>query len=77
MDKAVIVQFAKSKGYYDVIYNGKWRSYDVYEPVFQGNEVHYVGPPLTILVKGDEIRMSTVKEAFEILDEMETEEERR
>lgn len=69
-----IIQFAKSNGYDGAIPLGKWRGYDAYEPTFEGADeeaVAHVGPPLMILAKGDEIRMSTVEEAYEQIGESE------
>lgn len=60
--------FAKKQGYDDVLSIGKWKGFDAYEPVFNGEEPSFIGVPLLILVKGDSIRMSTVDEAFEQLD---------
>ena len=74
MSKKEIVAFAKKNGYDDALPLGKWREYDAYEPVFEGStdeEPAYVGPPLLILVKGDEIRMSTEEEAYQQLEEAE------
>lgn len=65
MKKEVIIQFAKQQGYDNVLYVGKWRGYDVYEPTFEGSETCFVGPPLVILVRGRSIRMSTVEESYE------------
>lgn len=65
-----IKRYAQSLGYVDVLPLGKWRDYDVYEPVFTHDEVSMAGLPLVILVHGDEIRMSTEEEAFQQLDEM-------
>lgn len=61
--------FAKKQGYDDVLYLNKWRGYDVYEPIFNNDEVHIIGVPLVILVKDNIIRMSTVEEAFQQLNE--------
>jgi len=63
-----IKDFAKQQGYDDVLSIGKWKGFDAYEPVFNGEEPSFIGVPLLILVKGDSIRMSTVDEAFEQLD---------
>lgn len=62
-----IIAFAKKNGYDGVLPLGKWKEYDAYEPIFDGKDdnVACVGPPLMILVKGDEIRMSTVEEAYQ------------
>jgi hypothetical protein len=63
-----VKDFAKQQGYDDVLSIGKWKGFDAYEPVFNGEEPSFIGVPLLILVKGDSIRMSTVDEAFEQLD---------
>lgn len=63
-----IKAFAKKQGYDNVLYLEKWKGFDVYEPVFDGDEPSFVGVPLVILVKGDTVRMSTVEEAFEQLN---------
>ena len=68
MKKEDITQFAKKQGYDNVLYIGKWRDYDVYEPTFEGSGPHFVGPPLVILVRGRSIRMSTVEEAYKQLN---------
>ncbi len=72
MEKGKILAFAKENGYDGVLPLGKWREYDTYEPTFKGTSAKkpaFVGPPLIILVKGDEIRMSTEEEAFQQMDE--------
>ena len=76
MSKKEITAFAKKQGYDGVSPLGKWRGYDCYEPTFKGTDEEnpaIVGPPLMILVKGNEIRMSTVEEAYEQMDEVEDE----
>lgn len=78
MVKKEIIAFAKEQGYDGATPLGKWREYDVYEPEFESateDEPALVGPPLLILVQGDQIRMSTVEEAFQQMDEMEDIEE--
>lgn len=74
MSKKEIIEFAKQQGYDDVLPLGKWRDYHAYEPVFNGSEEDpaIVGPPLIILVRGDEIRMSTEDEAYQQLEESES-----
>jgi hypothetical protein len=62
-----VKEFAREQGYDDAISLGKWRGFDAYEPVFDG-DVAYVGPPLMILVKGKAIRMSTPEEAYQQMD---------
>lgn len=76
MIREQIVQFAKKNGYDDVIYKGKWRQYDVYEPTIDGatpeNPV-YVGLPFIILVEGNKIRLSTKEEGFAYIYDLEDE----
>ena len=43
-----------------------WKGYEVYEPVY--NETMYIGLPLVILAKDDEVRISTDEESREYLD---------
>lgn len=67
-----IVAYAKTQGYIDAKYLHKWRDFDVYEPIYsKSEETAYIGLPLMILVKGDNIRMTTPDEAFKHLDETE------
>lgn len=71
MKKKAIVAFAQKNGYDGVSSLGKWKEYDAYEPTFKGtseSEPAFTGPPLMILVKGEEIRMSTIEEAYEQMD---------
>lgn len=63
-----VIEFAKKHGYDDAKFLSKWKGYDVYEPIFDGEDDRYVGLPYVILVKGDEIRLSTPKEAFDFID---------
>ena len=77
MSENEIIAFAKEQGYDSVAPLGKWREYECYEPIFGGateEEPAIVGPPLIILVKDDEIRMSTEDEAFLQMDETDTDE---
>ena len=62
-----VKEFAREQGYDDAISLGKWRGFDAYEPVFDG-DVAYVGPPLMILVKGETIRMSTPEEGYQQIE---------
>ena len=70
-----VVSFARERGCETAEYQGQWRGYDVYDRVFEGEETVIVGLPYIILVKGDEIRMSTEDEAFQYIDEMEVDDE--
>ena len=60
--------FAKKQGYDDVLYLNKWRGYDVYE-LFSTLMSSHHRSSLVILVKDNIIRMSTVEEAFQQLNE--------
>ncbi len=66
-----IISFARENGYDTALPLGKWKKYDAYEPVMAeavGGAPAPTGPPLMILVCGEEIRMSTPEEAYEQLD---------
>ena len=68
MDKVSVLEFAKKQGYDGVKPLGQWRGYDIFEPTFDQSseeEPAIVGPPLTIMVQGETIRMSTEKESFQ------------
>lgn len=64
-----IRRFAKKEGYDDILFLGKWKKYDVYEPIFNDKKTVYIGLPYLILVDGDKIRMSTAEEALEHVDD--------
>lgn len=68
-----VIKFAKENGYETAERVKDWNGYECYEPIFDRKEIAEVGPPLLILVKGDEIRMSTVEEAFQQIDETDEE----
>jgi len=71
MDKNKIIAFAKKNGYETAEKLNDWNGYECYEPIMDSNKVSAIGPPLLILVKGESIRMSTVEEAFQQIDDME------
>ncbi|HCG36154.1 MAG TPA: hypothetical protein DER23_07410 [Clostridiales bacterium] len=68
MNNKRIIAYAKEQGYETAVYLKQWKDYDVYEPVYDSSCAACIGVPLVILVKGDEIRISTVDEAFEHLE---------
>ena len=70
-----VISFAKQQEYETAEYLDEWRGYDVYEPIHDTEETTYTGLPYVILVKGDEIRMSTEEETFQYMDEMEVDED--
>jgi len=68
MDRKKVLQFAKTRGYDSIRKRRKtWNGYDVYEPIYRKGVISYIGLPLVILVKENEIRLSTPQESFELL----------
>ena len=65
-----IIEFAKSLGYDGAKHRGKWKTYDVYEPIDGGTEPMNVGKPEFIFVSGDRIFLASEKEAFEYIDSL-------
>ena len=63
-----ILEFAKSLGYDGAEYKGKWKGYDVYEPTME--EPASIGKPEFILNRGEDIFLTTEKEAFEYIDSL-------
>lgn len=61
-------EFALANGYAQIQKADDWHGFEVYEPVYF--EPTFVGLPFVILVKGNSIRLSTVEETFERLDEL-------
>lgn len=45
---------------------GEWNGYTVYEP--QYSQMPVIGYPYVILVKGDEVRISTVDESLDYIN---------
>ena len=66
-----ILKFAEENGYTGAVYLNEWRGYSCYEPTIGDDGVAFIGLPLIIMVKGDEIRMSTPDEAMKHIDETE------
>lgn len=60
-----INEFAVKQGFERAEYLKEWQDYSCYEPI-NDDEASCMGLPLLILVKGDEIRMSTTEEAMRI-----------
>jgi len=71
MNQADIIKFAKQQGYDKISYIGKWKGCEVYEPMFDYDGVSFVGLPLIILVKKNEIRMATPKESLQQINDTE------
>jgi hypothetical protein len=68
MNINTVIDYAKGQGYDGAVYSGKWGEYTVYAPTLEDRKIAYVGMPLVILVRGEEIRMSTDEESLELLD---------
>lgn len=66
--------FAKKNGYETAEKLNSWNGYECYEPIMDSKKETAVGPPLLILVKGENIRMSTPDEAFQQMDDTDGEE---
>ena len=46
-----------------------WQNYNVYEPIFTDNEIHLIGFPQYILVRGGKMRWTKdYNESMDILD---------
>ena len=61
-----VKRYAVEHGYNDVKKIESWKGYDIYEPLLHDDAI--IGIPLLIMVKGNKIRMSTIKEAFDYMD---------
>jgi len=75
MDKNKIINFAKSQGFGAVKKLEDWHDYEIYEPLFNDDEIHFIGLPFFIMVKDDGIRMSTLDEVEEWINEQSDEDE--
>ena len=64
MEEAKIVEFAQRQGYDTVEKLKSWNGYEVYKPIYAGNDTDIVGQSYLILVKGNTIRLSTADEAI-------------
>lgn len=64
-----ILELARKNGFHSVKRLGMWQNYNVYEPIFTDNEIHYIGFPQFILVKDRKIRWTKdYNESMDILD---------
>ena len=61
-----VMEYAKSKGYNDIRQLESWNGYEIFEPILHEDAI--IGIPFVIMVKGNNIRMSTPKETFEYMD---------
>lgn len=63
-----IKRFAAEQGFQKIAKAGIWNGYQVYEPVY--DEMSYIGYPVLILVSDSEIRISTVKESMQYMEDL-------
>ena len=61
-----VKQFAIKQGYKDIKKLENWNGYEIYEPIMGEDAI--IGIPLVIMVKGNNIRMSSIEEAFRYMD---------
>ncbi len=60
---------ALKAGFDDVKHLGKWKVYEIIEPIFTDDEIHFIGYPQYLLVKGDSIRWTKdYNESLAIMD---------
>lgn len=65
-----ILTFGKNMGYDDLERVDNRRGFEVYQPVYPGKDIVYAGLPFVILVKDDEIRLSTPEEALDRMQDL-------
>lgn len=71
MDKANLKKaeaLAKSSIYDGVEYLGKWKGFEVYDPIFDDDEPRFIGLPQYLLEKENKFRWSKGDEWQEIMD---------
>lgn len=76
MDKQIKIEIEElmEELFADSYKRGKdWNGYEVYEPIH--NKPIFLGPPLVVLVKNNEVRISTPEESFEYLKFVQGDEE--
>lgn len=62
-------KMAKESGFHDAKSIGKWKEYEVIEPIFTDGETHFIGVPQYILCNDGKLRWTEdYKESFDILD---------
>lgn len=71
MNMTAIIDYAKKQGYETAEFLRDWRGYKVFSAIYNSKENCCVGLPYIILVKGEEIRLSTPDECFDFLNETE------
>jgi hypothetical protein len=69
VDIDAVRKFARSKGFYDVEYEGKYNDSDLYIPFMEDREAR-IGKPFFILVKGEDLKIVTGVAGVEILNDI-------
>lgn len=63
-------KMAQESIYDDAQYVGRWNDFEVYEPIFNDDEEHFIGPPQYILAKGDTLRWTNDTEGLDVLHDL-------
>ncbi len=76
MNEKDILDFAKEAGYETIEKMGYYKSWCVYDPIYRTTgDMAYIGLPSFIGVKDNEIRWFDAKEAFEIMNCLQSDED--
>lgn len=70
MNISKVKKFVEKFGYDGARYRGKWKQYEVYEPILKDEEPADIGIPEFVLVLDGSIRMATPDEVFEYIDSL-------
>ena len=63
-------KFAAYHGYDRAEFLCRWKNYEVYEPITKKERI--TGLPYKILIRDGDVRLSTINETFDIMDECDT-----
>jgi hypothetical protein len=64
-------KLAKKAGFHDAKLIGKWKGYEVVEPIFTDGETHFVGMPQYLLCKDGKLRWTEdYQESLDIMDDL-------
>lgn len=68
--RGIAKNMAYQEGYDNVKYLNKWHEYDVFEPIYNDNEIRITGYPIFILHKDGKFRWSEYEEGVQIMDKL-------
>lgn len=68
--RGIAKNMAYQEGYDNVKYLNKWHEYDVFEPIYNDNEIRITGYPVFILHKDAKFRWSEYEEGVQIMDKL-------